>query len=131
MTRKSPKRRNQAAAGAAILCVLLGAGNLIFAGRAMESLNNVLEKAKVELQQKESQQKTKGSSLKALKQPGRFLPDLNVEKQARYITRLQKRIEFYEFVRFGGRIFLGASGVLALMAVLFFWKAPYPGDPPV
>lgn len=125
MTRTSPKRKNQAAAGAAILCLLLGVGNMIFAQRALERHGTLLQKAKVELEQRETQQK--GKSLSALKQPGRFLPDLNLDKQARYISRVQKRIQFYEFVLFGGKILLGASGVLALVALLFLRKELFEG----
>lgn len=132
MARTSLKRINQGAAGGAILCLLLGMGNIIFAGRKLDAHKALIEKATAELRKKENQ--PEGKSFTALKQPGSFLPAVNLDKEARYIERVRQRMKFYEIVMLGGKILLGASGILTLMAVLFFRKklpkqhAP-PADP--
>ena len=113
MLSRTAKRLTQALFSSAIVFLLLGIGNMIFASSKLSNYRDLLQKARQEPVSMEAERKQ--DSLAALKQPSRFLPGPNNDKQAQHINRLSMRIHYYELVMAGAKIFLAASALLVLL----------------
>ena len=113
MVRKSAKRITQAFIGTAIVCFLIGIGNIIFGRIKWSDYRDIMIQATAEM----NPERQPVHSLWKRSSP--FLPGPNMDKQARYIARIQQRLEFYEFVMLGGKFFLAFSFVILLAALLF------------
>ena len=113
MVRKTAKRITQMCVGTAIVCFLIGTGNIIFGARKWAEYKGILEGAMVEMNQKSA-----AGDRQHPRKSAAFLPGPNLDKQAQYVVRIQQRMAFYEIVMNGGKFLLGVAAVLALGALL-------------
>ena len=120
--RPAKSRGTRTIIGVALVCLFLGAGNILFAQFKYQQYSTLLSEANAELARPES-----GLSLPLMGSP------LNIDKQTQHITRLRVRLDFYSLVILGGQILL-ALGAMTLAACLLMGRrgeAPNAAPPPV
>jgi hypothetical protein len=106
ITQSVKNRRMRSLLGVALICILLGAGNILFGQLKANQYSTLLSEARAELARPEST-----LSLPLLG------PTMNIDKQTQHITRLEIRVDFYNFVVLGGQC-LVALGFISLAACL-------------
>jgi hypothetical protein len=89
--------------GVAILCFLLGTGNITYGYHRKKEYKALLVEAR--------QSKNENNNV--------ILPfvgkDVNVQLHDEHIKRIKSRLDYYNFVNLGGKVFLACSGMLLLL----------------
>lgn len=91
--------------GIAIMFLLMGFGNMIYANLKYNEYSALLQKARSEL---------RTHSRERVRDLPVYVPAMNLDEQSKYINKLKARINFYEFVVMGGKCFITLAGVLLL-----------------
>jgi hypothetical protein len=91
--------------GIAVMFIIMGFGNVIFANLRYNEYSSLLEKARSEL---------RDHSHERVRDLPVFVPAMNLDEQSKYINKLKARLNFYEFVIMGGKYILSLAGILLL-----------------
>lgn len=94
--------------GVALFLLLLGIGNLFFGQYKMHQYSKMYQEATREIYQVSDVKKSIPM----------FDSSPNITMQLQYITKLKSRLEFYNFVILGGKLFLAISGVIFLFSLI-------------
>lgn len=99
--------------GAALILVVLGAGNLIFGEHKVYYYEELVKEAEKELTLSQNIESTRRKRPSAL-----LFPKTNIDSQTRHLSKLRARLQYYELTQRGGAVFLAAAGILLLFSLV-------------